>query len=87
MGVNEDGTCQFASVRVTCVRDPQGRYRVSYIGVFDRHPIPVITPIANTPVAINLISLEQPAPNIFTVVYGFADGNDYMHTIVSATGY
>jgi hypothetical protein len=60
---------------------------VHYHGAFDKNPIPVIMPIANAPVAVDLLALEANGANTFSVVYRFADGADHMHTIIPATGY
>jgi hypothetical protein len=87
MAVNADGTCQFTTARVACLRVGPGQYSVHYHGVFDKFPIPVIMPIANAPVAVDLLAFEAHGANTFSVVYRFADGADRSHTIISATGY
>jgi hypothetical protein len=58
------------------------------VGAFDKFPLPVIMAIENAPVAIGSATVSFDAVmNAWNVDYSFADGNDHLHTIISATGY
>jgi hypothetical protein len=87
MSVNPDGFC-VVSPKVTCTRIAQGQYRVSYHSAFDKAPFPVIMPVANSPVPIGSVMISfDAATNSWIVNYSFADGEDHVHSIISATGY